>query len=88
MKRPRSAPSELRTGAFLVGGVFSGVSPYGLLPPRGSQAIWGGRRLGYELGLKNLNGWVSLLKVQALPAMITLGLEFPYAKKRPPELLL
>ena len=63
-------------------GVFSGVSPYGLLPLRSNQGIWGGRRLGYELGLKNLNGWVSLLKVRALPAMITLGLEFPYASKK------
>ena len=61
MKRPRSAPSELRTGAFLVCGMFSGVSPYGLLPPRSIQGIWGGRRLGNELGLRILNGWASLL---------------------------
>ena len=72
MKRPRSAPSELRTGAFLVCGLFSGVSPYGLLPQRSNQGIWSGRRLGYELGLRILNGWVSLLKVQALMAAITL----------------
>ncbi len=61
MKRPRSAPPELRTGAFLVCGLFSGVSPYGLLPQRSIQGIWGGRRLGYELGLRILNGWVPLL---------------------------
>ena len=36
-------------GAFLVCGMFSGVSPYGLLLPRSIQGIWGGRRLGYEL---------------------------------------
>lgn len=72
MKRPRSAPSELRTGAFLVCGLFSGVSPYGLLPLRSNQGIWGGRRLGYKLGLRILNGWVSLLKVQTLMAAITL----------------
>ncbi len=82
MKRPRSAPSELRTGAFLVCGVFSGVSPYGLLPQRSNQGIWSGRRLGYELGLRILNGWVSLLKVQALLMAITLGLGFPLASKK------
>lgn len=82
MKRSRSAPPELRTGAFLVCGLFSGVSPYGLLPPRGIQGIWGGRQLGYELGLKNLNGWVPLLGAQALLAMVTLGLEFLPASKK------
>ena len=75
MKRPRSAPPELRTGAFLVCGLFSGVSPYGLLPPRSIQGIWNGRQLGYELGLRILNEWVSLLKVQALLMAITLEIE-------------
>ena len=63
-------------------GLFSGVSPYGLLPPRSIQGIWNGRRLDYELGLKNLNGWVPLLGAQALLVAITLGLEFPPASKK------
>lgn len=82
MKRPRSAPPELRTGAFLVCGLFSGVNPYGLLPPRSIQGIWNGWRLDYELGLKNLNGWVPLLGAQALLVAITLGLGFPLASKK------
>ena len=63
-------------------GKFSELYPVGSLPPRGNRGIWSGRRLGYELGLKNLNGWVPLLEAQALPAMITLELEFPYASKK------
>lgn len=63
-------------------GKFSELYPVGSLPSHGIQGIWSGRRLGYELGLRILNGWVSLLKVQALPAMITLGLEFSPASKK------
>ena len=63
-------------------GKFSELYPVGSLPLRCNQGIWSGRRLGYELGLRILNGWVSLLKVQALLVAITLGLGFPLASKK------
>lgn len=78
----------VRRGFHASCGKFSELYPVGPLPPRGSQGIWSGRRLGYELGLRILNGWVSLLKEQALLVTITLGLEFPPTSKKPPELLL
>lgn len=63
-------------------GMFSELYPVGPLLLRSNQGIWGRRRLGYELGLRILNGWVSLLKVQALLVAITLGLGFPLTSKK------
>ena len=51
----------VRRGFHASCGMFSELYPVGSLPPRGAQGIWGGRRLGYELGLRILNGWVPLL---------------------------
>ena len=75
MKRPRSAPSEPRTGALLVCGLFSGVNLCGLLLPRDILGIRGERRLGYELGSENLNGRATLLRAPAVLVMVTLGWE-------------
>ena len=63
-------------------GKFSELYPVGSLPLRGNRGIWSGRRLSYELGLRILNEWVSLLKEQALLVTITLGLEFPPTSKK------
>ncbi len=43
----------VRRGFHASCGMFSELYPVGSLPPRGAQGIWGGRRLGYELGLRN-----------------------------------
>ena len=51
----------VRRGFHASGGMFSELYLVGSLPPRSIQGIWGGRRLGYELGLRILNGWVPLL---------------------------
>lgn len=88
MKRPRSAPSELRTGALLVCGLFSGVSPYGLLPPRSNQGIWGGRRLGYELRLKIWMAGCRCWECRRYWRWSLWDWYFRLLAKRPPELLL
>ena len=67
------AAHYVRRGLHASCGMFSEVYPVGSLPPRGNQGIWGGRRLGYELGAEDLNGWVPMLGAQALLAVITLG---------------
>ena len=51
----------VRRGFHASCGMFSELYLVGSLPPRSIQGIWGGRRLGYELGLRILNGWVPLL---------------------------
>lgn len=65
----------VRRGFHASCGKFSELYPVGSLPLRCNQGIWSGRRLGYELGLRILNEWVSLLKVQALLMAITLEIE-------------
>ena len=75
MKRPRSAPSEPRTGALLVCGLFSGVNLCGLLLPRGIQGIWRWTAAWLRAGAEDLDDWVPLLKAYSVQAAITLELQ-------------